>query len=229
MRRFILGGSVAAFALRVFALGEKAVWGRSVVGSRRAAVAGWATETTSYDVQPPLYQWALFGWIRAAGISEFTIRYLSLLWGLAAAAGTYTVAVRLGGRRAGELAAFFIALSALHIGWSQETRMYAMASAWAVLAVYAALRVRAAPGARGWWALLVLTGAAIPLTHYLGGFLLAILNLHWLLTWRTHSRAFRRAWIAAMIAIALLARGRLRGRTGSGGGDLKARRHSCFN
>lgn len=226
MRRFILVGVLLlAFALRVFALGEKAVWWDEAwsVHVAQQSLAE-ATETTSYDVQPPLYQWALFGWIRAAGISEFAIRYLSLLWGLAAAAGTYTVAVRLGGRRAGELAAFFIALSALHIGWSQETRMYAMASAWAVLAVYAALRVRAAPGARGWWALLVLTGAAIPLTHYLGGFLLAILNLHWLLTWRTHSRAFRRAWIAAMIAIALVlgawaiyAAGHIR----SGGGDFE--------
>ncbi len=203
MRRFIIVGVLlAAFALRVYALGEKAAWWDEAwsVHVAQQSLAD-ATEITSYDVQPPLYQWALFAWVRAAGISEFAVRYLSALWGLVAVAATYAVAARLGGRRAGALAAFFIALSALHIGWSQETRMYAMASAWAALTVYAALRVR---GARGWWALLVLAGAAIPLTHYLGGFVLAILNLHWLLGWRTHSRAFRRAWIAAMIAIALL-------------------------
>lgn len=223
MRRFIIVGVLlAAFALRVYALGEKAAWWDEAwsVHVAQQSLAD-ATEITSYDVQPPLYQWALFAWVRAAGISEFAVRYLSVLWGLVAVAATYAVAARLGVRRAGALAAFFIALSALHIGWSQETRMYAMASAWAALTVYAALRVR---GARGWWALLVLAGAAIPLTHYLGGFVLAILNLHWLLGWRTHSRAFRRAWIAAMIAIALLlglwaiyAVGHIRG----GGGDFE--------
>jgi len=223
LRRFIIVGVLlAAFALRVYALGEKAAWWDEAwsVHVAQQSLAD-ATEITSYDVQPPLYQWALFAWVRAAGISEFAVRYLSVLWGLVAVAATYAVAARLGVRRAGALAAFFIALSALHIGWSQETRMYAMASAWAALTVYAALRVR---GARGWWALLVLAGAAIPLTHYLGGFVLAILNLHWLLGWRTHSRAFRRAWIAAMIAIALLlglwaiyAVGHIRG----GGGDFE--------
>ena len=224
-RSIVVGVLLLAFALRVFALGEKAAWWDEAwsIHVAQQSLAD-TTEITSYDVQPPLYQWALFAWIRAAGISEFAVRLLSVLWGLVAAAATYAIAARLGGRRAGELAAFFIALSALHIGWSQETRMYAMASAWAALAVYGALRLRAAPGARGWWVLLVLAGTAIPLTHYLGGFVLAILNLHRLLIWRTHSRAFRRAWIAAMIAIALLlglwaiyAAGHIR----SGGGDFE--------
>ena len=226
MRRFTLVLiMLLAFALRVFALGDKAIWWDEAwsVHVAQQPLAD-VTEITSYDVQPPLYQWALFGWIRAAGISEFAVRFLSVLWGLAAVAVVYAIAVRLGGRRAGELAAFFIALSTLHIGWSQETRMYAMASAWTALAVYAALRVRAAPRARGWWALLAAAGAALPLTHYLGGFVLVILNGHWLLTWQTHSRTFRRAWIAAMIAIVLLlglwatyAAGHIRG----GGGEFE--------
>ncbi|NLX10942.1 MAG: phospholipid carrier-dependent glycosyltransferase [Chloroflexi bacterium] len=214
-----------AWALRVILLGDKAVWwdeAWSVWVSQHGLRE--LTEMMGHDAHPPFYQWLLYGWLRLTGISEFAVRALSALAGLLTVAAVYPLTRRLGGSRgAAGLAAFFIALSIFHIRWSQETRMYAVGTALVALATYAYLRA----GERwsGWWVLLILTGAALPLTHYLGGFVLIILNLHWLLTWRSRARAFHTRWIAAMLLIALIdgawalyAYGRIR----SGGGTADA-------
>ena len=80
--------------------------------------------------------------------------------------------------------------------------MYATVALFAALTTYAYLRV----GERwsGWWALLVAAGTAAMLTHYLAACVLALLNLHWLLTWRGRKRAFHGRWIAAMALTGLL-------------------------
>ncbi|MEP7289497.1 MAG: glycosyltransferase family 39 protein [Chloroflexota bacterium] len=215
-----------AAALRIHTLGEKAVWwdeAWSVWTAQQSFVQ--TTEITARDVHPPLYQWLLHGWVRIAGITEFAVRYLSVLWGLLAVATVYPLTLRLTKRnhRAALLAMFFIALSAFHIHWSQETRMYAMAAGAATLACYAYLRTDRRWSL--WWVLLVIAGTTAALSHYLGAFILVILNLHWLLTIRYRPRAYHLRWIGAMIAaglILLLWIAFAISRTRTGGGDANA-------
>src|SRR5258708_1959637 len=168
---------ILAAGLRIYALAEKAVWwdeAWSIWTAQQSFVQ--TTEITADDVHPPLYEWLMHGWVRLAGISELAVRYVSVLWGLLGVAAVYALARRLGGTRAGLLATLFIALSAFHVHWSQETRMYAMAACLGTLACYAYLRL----GARwaGWWGLLFVACAGATLTHYLGILFLAILNPH---------------------------------------------------
>src|SRR5258708_16321122 len=162
-----------AYGLRVYSLGDKAIWWDEAwsVWTAQQSFAQ-TTEITAEDVHPPLYQWALHAWVRVAGISEFAVRYLSLLWGMIAVATVYPLALRIGGKRAALLAVFFIALAAFHIRWSQETRMYAMAASTGILACYAYLRLDQRGSA--WWLLLVAAGAAAPLTHYLLALILVV-------------------------------------------------------
>src|SRR5258707_9256887 len=154
-----------AYVLRVYTLGDKAVWwdeAWSVVTAQQSFAQ--TTEITADDVHPPLYQWALHVWVRLVGISEFAVRYLSLLWGFLTVAAVYPLTLRLGGKRAALLAMFFIALSAFHIHWSQETRMYAMCACASALACYDYLRVDKHWAT--WWALLILVGVGAAMTHY---------------------------------------------------------------
>src|SRR5207248_724655 len=140
------------------------------------------------------------------------------LWGMIAVAAVYPLALRIGGKRAALLAMLFIALAAFHIRWSQETRMYAMAASTGILACYAYLRLDRRGSA--WWLLLVAAGAATALTHYLGALILVILNLHWLLTFRSRPRAFHSRWLITMAAIGVILAAWIAfavGRTRSGG------------
>ena len=191
------------FGLRLLALADQAVWwdeAWSVWTALHPLTE--VTEITARDVHPPLYQWLLFIWVRLAGISEFAVRLPSVYVGSIGIALIYALARRLGGVRAGMLAALLAALSTLHIAWSQEARMYALTATFTALAAYAYLRLDASRWR--WWLLLVIGGSGAALSHYLGVLALVILNLHWLLTFRQRPPAFHRRWLLAMTACVLL-------------------------
>lgn len=206
--RYAVGGLVTAllllaFGLRLLLLADQAVWWDEAwsVWTALQPLAD-VTEITARDVHPPLYQWLLFGWVRLAGITELAARLPSVYAGLIGVALIYALARRIGGVRAGLLAALLAALSTLHIAWSQEARMYALAATFTALAAYAYLRLDARWSP--WWLLLIVGGSGAALSHYLGGLALVILNLHWLLTVRQRPRNFHWRWLLAMIACALL-------------------------
>src|SRR5262249_17845920 len=80
--------------------------------------------------------------------------------------------------------------------YSQEVRMYAQVTALGLVAVYAYTR-------RADW-LYALGGIATLYSQYLGIALLAALNLHALLTWRSRTRREWISWLIANAAIALV-------------------------
>lgn len=223
---------LAAFGLRLTALGAPPVWWDEAwsawVAQQPLALT---TELTARDVHPPLYQWLLHGWVRAAGISEFAVRYLSVLWGVLTVALAYVLGRRMGGNRAGWVALAVAACSVLLIRWSQETRMYAQAAALIALAAYATLRAQSEPQRRRWWVMIVVGSAGAVLTHYLGALAVGLLNIYALLSlrprqWSTQRGAVMR-WIGAMAAVAVLVGAWVvyalpLTRSGSAGGDFDA-------
>jgi 4-amino-4-deoxy-L-arabinose transferase-like glycosyltransferase len=194
-----------AFALRVFKLSDSAIWWDEAWS---IWVAGQSfdqtTHITASDVHPPLYQWALHGWVRLAGISAFSARYLSLIGGLLTVASVYAITKRLGGRKAGLIALGMTAISPFFIHWSQEARMYAQAGLFTALTVYAYVRVRRDWRQLRWWVLLVLAGASVPLTQYLGALTLVLINLHLLFTLKQSPRPFYPRWVSAMLVTGLI-------------------------
>jgi len=195
---------LAAYALRLASLGDQAVWWDEA-WSAWVAQQDFATTTflTARDVHPPLYQWTLHAWVRLAGISEFSLRYLSVLYSLLTAALIYVIARRLAGRRAALLALTAAAASAFLIHWAQETRMYAQTAALTALMVYAALRAFDArrENRLAWWIAAGLTGGAAALSHYLGALGVAIVALYALIrTGRAPLRDHVRWLIAPLIA-----------------------------
>ena len=193
-----------AFGLRINAIADKAMWWDetwSVWASQHNFAQ--TTEITARDVHPPLYQWTLFAWIRLVGISEFSVRTLSALIGTMTVAVVIPLTRRLSGNNATALlAAFFVATSTFHIHWSQETRMYIMAAMFATMTVYAYLRIN--DKWSKWWLLLIISALGAALSQYLGGLMLIILCLHWLIFRRSYRRDFHLLWIRAMIVVGLL-------------------------
>src|SRR5207237_10048583 len=64
-------------------------------------------------------------WMRL-GDSEFVVRALSALMGIATIPTLYALGTRLFGRRTGLIASTLLALNAFHIQWSQEARAYSL-------------------------------------------------------------------------------------------------------
>jgi mannosyltransferase len=136
-----------ALGLRLWRLGGANLWWDEAlaVWAVRKGLVG-VTLWTASDVHPPLFFWSLWAWVQAFGESEFAMRSLTAFVGVLTVAVVYALGRLAGGRRAGALAALFIALARFHIWWSQEMRMYALAGLLGVLSLYLFLRWLRAEG-----------------------------------------------------------------------------------
>lgn len=91
---------------------------------------------TALDVHPPLYYITLHYWQQLVGIDVFSLRAMSVLWGIVAIIFAFLMAKRIGGRRAAWSVLLFVILSPLFIRYSEAMRMYTMALAIIAAATY---------------------------------------------------------------------------------------------
>jgi len=196
----VLGGA----ALRFVGLAKESVWldeATSITIARMdlASVVAWAAG----DIHPPLYYLALHLWL-GLGESEFAVRALSALFGVATVVIVYALARELFGRRVAWLSALLLALSPLHIWYSQETRMYVMVAMLCLLASYVMLLALRRQHIC-YWAGYVLVSELALYTHYFALFVLLFQGLfavYWL--WCNGSKALWRKWLVASLVIGLL-------------------------
>lgn len=128
-----------------------------------------------YDqTAPPLFLWALKTASLVAGMSEYALRLLPLLAGLALPWVVWRIVRALGGPVAGVLATTLAALSVPLIYYSAEAKPYSLDALVSGVLILLTLRVREEPRqARRWWQLLIagMVGAllTIPLPLILAG------------------------------------------------------------
>ncbi len=88
----------------------------------------------------------LRGWFVLVGANDFTLRYFSLMCGVALVALIFTLARRLlGARHIAQIAMLLIALSPVEIWYSTEGKMYTLQPLLLVLALYVVLRYLGLP------------------------------------------------------------------------------------
>ncbi len=100
----------------------------SVLASRNLDFWTFVTKYPVGDFHPPLYFGLLWIWTHLFGYSEFVIRLPSVLLGVATIYLTYSIGKKLFNEKIGILAALFLAISPLHLYYSQEARMYSLAA-----------------------------------------------------------------------------------------------------
>lgn len=118
------------------------------------------------DIHPPLYRFVSFAWLRVFGDSELSVRALPMLTGLATVALMPALGAVLATREAGWLAGVLLAMSPVHIWYSQEARSYAPIMFLGVLLVLQWHRLDQGPsrGRRSFW--FVVTSVALAQLHY---------------------------------------------------------------
>lgn len=137
----LAGVILAGFALRAWLLGDQNIWwdeGLAIWAVRKSWTG--VTLWTARDVHPPIYFWLLKAWVGLAGESEFAARFISVICGLVTVSALYPLGKQLLGRKVALLGTALLALGRFHIWWSQEMRMYIVATMWGVLSLYALVR-----------------------------------------------------------------------------------------
>ncbi len=137
----LAGVILAGFALRTWLLGDQNIWwdeGLAVWAVRKSWMG--VTLWTASDVHPPIYFWLLKVFVGLAGESEYAARFISVICGMVTVSAVYPLGKRLLGRKVATLGTALLALGRFHIWWSQEMRMYIVATMWGVLSLCALLR-----------------------------------------------------------------------------------------
>lgn len=198
--------ALVALALRLFRLGGESLWFDEAYSIWVAQGPMWDPATLlEWKVPFPTYYALLHGWIKLFGAGPVALRLLSVVAGVLSVALLWRLVARHFGGRAAFWAAGLLALSPLHLWYSQEGRQYALALLFTILtadALLAAMR----PGARrASFAAFALWGALALYTHYYVGLVLASWGLWgaWV-AWRRRSWPLFGALAAANGGILLL-------------------------
>ncbi len=183
-----------AFALRVGTLGLQSLDGdegftAQIAGKSFGDAMAQIPDTES---TPPLYYALVWLWTKLAGTSEWGLRSLSALAGVAAVPVIYAIGAALKSPRVGLVAAAFATVSPLLVWYSQEARAYMLFMLLTSVALLFLLRGRV------WlWAL---ASAAALATHYFAAVVIAPMAL-----WMLYKRVPRARWAIGAVTLAGLA------------------------
>jgi 4-amino-4-deoxy-L-arabinose transferase-like glycosyltransferase len=194
---------VAGAALRFATLDVQSLWYDEAVTAQllRLDLGGLLHAIPDSESSPPLYYVLAWLWTHVFGTGEVGLRSFSALLGTATIPVVWALGRRLGGERAGLVAAAIVAVNPLLVWFSQEARAYALLVLLAALATLWSLRAleQPRPGRAAAWGIVAALAVA---THYYAIFLVAPQAL-WLVARLPSARA--RAAALAPLAIALAA------------------------
>jgi mannosyltransferase len=181
-----------AFALYTFRLDYQSLWydeGFSVYLARMGL--GEITSRTAHDIHPPFYYYLLHFWVLAFGSTEFSLRFLSAIFGVLTVPLMWAVGKRLLGENGGLLAAALVTVSPLFLWYSQEARMYTLVTFLCLLSTYLLLRIVGGSAGRVLlWAVYVVTSVVAVYTHFYAFFVLGFQFLFFLCWWVSWSRGW---------------------------------------
>ena len=213
-RRVLLTILFLGGALRLFQLGTESFWfdeTYSVWVARQSL--GWQFSLSTQRIFPLLYYVVLHFWLRL-GSSEFVVRALSALVGIGSIAALYALARDLFDRRTALLSALFLAISPLHLWFSQEARMYIFVAALGICSAHClllALRTYTSSESherrRIWlWIGYIASTALAVNAHYFALFLIPFHNLFvlYFLLRKRPSRSLLWQWVLCQAAVGLL-------------------------
>lgn len=188
----VLALIILAFGIRAYHLDYQSLW-RDEVDAIFFATRDLATmlgNFTSPGQNGPLYFLALRFWIDLTGSSEFSLRFLSLLFGVLFIPLAFTFGRWLLGREVGLLGALFAVLSPYYVWYSQEAKMYALLTFLSLLSVFLYLLALERGKTRLWVSYVVVTSLSL-YVHAFVVFLIAfegLLFLTGLPRWRPAAR-----------------------------------------
>ncbi|MGD1997214.1 MAG: glycosyltransferase family 39 protein, partial [Anaerolineae bacterium] len=195
-----------SFAARVFLLDTQSIWWDEAISIHLAtSSARELLANRAAHVHPPLYFLILKGWVELAGVSAFSVRFLSVWFNTVLVPVIYALGRRWLGRRTGLLASILMALSPLYIIYSQEARVYAMLPLvyLALLALGERLARGRSPAPWTYWLLLAAVETVGLYLHYVFLFAVGYVNLLLILGLRRRRHEWLR-WLASQAVVVLL-------------------------
>lgn len=149
------------------------------------------------DFHPPLYYWFLELWTKIGGSNVVWLRFSSILFSLVTIYFVYLIGKKIKNKNTGLLTALILTVNPLFVYYSQELRMYSMATMWLIIGFYYFVKIRSTSSTllRTGWKDLVMFNLIMILsfgTFYGSIFLIAtfaiyfLIKKEWKLFWLTN-------------------------------------------
>lgn len=208
----MLAVTALALLVRVFRLDGQSLWsdeGLSLYRAQQGLTAILANtivvgDQVTRDTSPPLYFLALAGLRAVAGEADFALRYASVAFGVVSVPLMFVVGRALFSPWTGLVAALLLALSPIHVFYSQEVRNYSLFLALSLVSIWLLWSIFRAHH-RSWLRAALWLGvvALMVYTHLFALFIVAFEGLA-LLVWLLR-RARDRRWLVALLVVGLVA------------------------
>jgi uncharacterized membrane protein len=197
----ILGLTLLAFLLRAYRLDFQSYWIDEVwtIYFTDLSLSELWHLLRTIEAKPPFYYFSLLYWHEIFGVSEYSLRFYALIFGVLTIPLTYRLGQALGDSRLGLLTALLMTVAPYQIWHSQDARLYTLLTATSVLSMWGFVMLWQRGGWR-WWLIYIISSEIALLTHYHALLLLGIQGLFLLLTWRQYWRGYL-AWGAALLLI----------------------------
>lgn len=126
--------TVAGAVIRFWDLGAKSLWFDEAlsIADSRSLQSGFGS-----GFHPPIFYYILHAWLPFSESSDSLVRMVAAVPGALTVLAVYFAGWRFFNERAGVLAAAVLAVASLHVEYSQEVRMYALAALFTTLATIA--------------------------------------------------------------------------------------------
>lgn len=134
----IYGILLLSLILRVIVFDQSLWWDEAinVVAAKNLNLGQFIFSYPIGDFHPPGYFFILWIWTHLFGFSEVVVRIPSVILALITAWLTFLLGKKMFGEKVGLLAAYLLAIAPLHVYYSQEARMYALAAFSTTLCFY---------------------------------------------------------------------------------------------
>src|SRR3989344_1013249 len=158
-------------ALRVISL-DQSLWLDEAINTLAVKNYSFFDLITQYaraDFHPPGWFIILWFWTRVFGYSEIAVRVPSVIFGILTVYITYLIGRKLVSIHLGLISALLLAINPLHIYYSQEARMYALATL--AVAMNILLFIKILKGERLHLILLILSNIFVLASDYIAYFI----------------------------------------------------------
>jgi 4-amino-4-deoxy-L-arabinose transferase-like glycosyltransferase len=199
-----------AFGLLVYHLDEPSLWGDE------ARTAEWVERLTQGDFRslldpsvphwlshPPFYFLCLWIWIAFTGVSEFTLRFLSVVFGMLCVAMLYPLGTKMASRRVALIAMGLMATSPFLVMYSRIARLYSLELLLTLISYWFFCQLLQGPNTLAKWVGYIVSSALAIYTEYLVAFVLAAQAVVALARIRRH-RQLVLQFFASQMAVVLL-------------------------
>ena len=172
---------ILGLILRLIVINQS-LWLDEAIGALAArdfSYGGILTNFMHFDNHPPLYYLTLRFWTDIFGYSEISLRMPSVLFGVATIYFVYLISKKITYQSPTTnsislFSAILLATSQFHIYYSQEARMYSMATFFSTLSIYAFLFIVESTKKLKYWVIFSIATTTLIFTDYMPVFLLPV-------------------------------------------------------